>query len=534
MDCDLILRGGTVVDGTGSAPRPADVAITAGTVTAIAAPGSLDGARASTELDVTGRAVAPGFIDAHAHSDLAMFLPERWRDIAVAPLLQGVTTEVCGNCGESPFPRTPRFADQFDEYIRVGFQTGLGGFDSLDAYATHLAEAAMPTNQAPLLGHGALRSAAMGFADRAPDADELALMERLAAEAFEQGAFGFSTGLMYVPGVYAGTDEIAHIAAVAGRFGAPYVSHMRDEADRVDRSIEEALRIGVAARTGVHISHHKVAGRPNWGRSSQTLAMLDSARAGGQDVTVDVYPYTAGSTGLHSLLPPWVGAGGLATLLARVSDRSVRDRIPTDYDTGLPGWQDLASAAGWDRVVIAGSPSDPQVEGLSIAEIAAATGRGPVDVVCDTVVADAAGTVVVLHMMAEDDVQAIRGWQAAMVGSDGVPLPGKPHPRIAGTFARALRAPVGAAPWQDVADRVHRMTGMPARRYRIPGGRGHLSVGSVADVVVFDPATVADRATYPDPLRSPVGIDHVLVAGVHSVADGRLTGRCGGRVLRAR
>jgi len=534
VNADVVLRGGTVVDGTGSAPRRADVVITAGIITVIAPPGSLTDTAAGTVLDVTGRAVSPGFIDAHTHSDLAMFLPQQWRDITLAPLRQGVTTEVCGNCGQSPFPRTPQYSDQSDQFADVGFQTGLGGFDSLDAYATQLASAAMPTNQAPLLGHGMLRGSAMGFADQAPSTDELALMERLATEAFEQGAFGLSTGLIYTPGQFAEIPEITRIAAVAARFDAPYVSHMRDEAGRVDEAIREALRIGELSGAGVHISHHKIAGRRNWGRSSQTLAMLDAARASGRDVTADVYPYTAGSTGLHSLLPPWVNAGGLASMLTRMTDRSTRDRIGCDLEIGLPGWQNLVGAAGWDNIVIAGSPSNPGIEGRSVAEIAEVTGQSPVEVVCDTVRADAARTVVVLHMMAEDDVQAIRGWEATMLGSDGVPVPGRPHPRIAGTFARALRAPAGADPWVGIAERVHRMTGMPAQRYRIPGGRGVLQVGAVADLVVFDPAMVTDRSTYPEPLLPPDGIDHVLVGGVHSVSGQRVTGRYAGRVLRAR
>jgi N-acyl-D-aspartate/D-glutamate deacylase len=233
-------------------------------------------------------------------------------------------------------------------------------------------------------------------------------------------------------------------------------------------------------------------------------------------------------------MPPWVGSGGIAALLQRMSDASARERIDRDFVTGLPGWQNLVGGAGWANVVIAGCPSDPSLEGLSVAEIAAGTGKSPADVACDIVHADAARTVVVLHMMAEEDVTSIRGWEAAMLGSDGVPLPGKPHPRIAGTFARALRAPVATDPWAGVADRVHRMTGMPARRYQIPGGRGTLAHGVVADVVVFDPATVTDRSTYPDPLLAPVGIEHVLVAGQVSLHAGALTGRFAGRVLRAR
>lgn len=534
MHADLVILGGTLVDGTGAAPRPADVSISNGVITAITAPGSLAPVTSGTRLDATGSAVAPGFIDAHAHSDLAMFLPDEWHALAVAPLRQGVTTEVCGNCGESPFPRTDLHGAASDEFTRLIFQVGLDGFTGLDAYARHLAGTALPTHQAPLLGHGMLRAAAMGLSDRAPTSDEMALMERLTAQAFEEGAFGLSTGLIYTPGQFARTEEITRLAAVAARFGAPYVTHMRDEADHVNRSVSEALAIGEAAGSSVHISHHKVAGRQNWGRSSDTLAMLTAARETGRDVTVDIYPYTAGSTGLHALLPPWVAGSGIGNLLRHVADAVSRDRLGRDFATGLPGWQNLIGGTGWDNVVVAGSPSHPELEGMSIGDAASASGQSEIDTVCQLVRDDEARTIVVLHMMSEDDVDAIRAWDGAMLGSDGVPLPGKPHPRIAGTFAKALKSPANQDPWARLADRVHRMTGLPAKRYRIPGGRGELAVGHAADIVIFDPVRVTDRATYTDPLLPPTGIEHVVVGGTISVRSGNLTGRYAGQVLRAR
>ena len=530
MTFDLILRGGLVVDGTGGPPRRADVGVVDGRITAVA---DLSAAEAAEILDVAGRAVAPGFIDAHTHSDLAALLPEAWRAIPLAPLRQGVTTEVCGNCGESPFPTTPQHRVASNSNTDAVFQVGIGALESFDAYAQRMSTCALPTNQAPMLGHGSLRGAAMGFDNRPADADELATMIRLTREAFEQGAFGLSSGLIYTPGLYAPEQELVELAAVAAAFGAPYVSHMRDEADRVADAIEEALRIGRGSGAGVHISHHKVAGRRNWGRSAETLGLLDLARSRGQDVTVDVYPYTAGSTGLHALLPPWANDGGIAAMLARLASADVRTRIADDLRTGLPGWQNIAGPAGWDNVVLAGSPAAPEIEGLSVADLSAATGRPPVDTVCDIIIADEARTVVVLHMMSDDDVDSIRAWPAAMVGSDGVPVPGKPHPRLAGTFAKALRAPDPSDPWTGLPARVRRMTSMPAERYRIPA-RGTLSVGAAADLVVFDPATVTDRATYVDPLLPPQGIEHVFVAGVAGIRNGRPTGSYAGRVLRAR
>lgn len=541
MEFDLVLTGGAIVDGTGVAASPGDVGVTGGRITAI---GDLSAAIARDRVDAAGLAVAPGFIDAHAHSDLAPLLSPDDADLVLAPLRQGVTTEVCGNCGESPFPRTQRYGDALDRAVTALFATGDGASTGMAAYADLLGSLAdsrigalgagtgLATNLAPLLGHGTLRGAAMGFDDRPPTDDELTLMVRLATEAFEQGAFGFSTGLIYAPGMYATSGEIAEIAGVAGRFGAPYVTHMRDEADHVDTSIREALAVGEAAG-GVQISHHKLAGRPNWGRSTQTLAMLDRARAAGRDVSIDVYPYTAGSTLLHALLPPWANDGGLEPMHRRIPDRSVRDRIATDLAAGLPGWQNLAGPAGWDNLVIAGSPERPDADGRSIAELAADSGRPAVDIICDLIAADRGRTIVILHMMSADDVAAIQGWEGAMLGSDGIPAPGKPHPRIAGTFARALRAPDPRNPWAGLPDRIRRMTSMAADRYRIPG-RGRIAVGAAADLVVLDPATVADAATYPDPLLPPAGIRDVFVAGRAGIRNGAPTGDHAGRVLRAR
>ncbi len=530
MTFDLVLRGGLIVDGTGGPPRHADVGVVDGAVAALA---DLSSAEAAEVIDVAGRAVAPGFIDAHTHSDLAALLPVQWQAIPLAPLRQGVTTEVCGNCGESPFPTTPAHRAASNSNTDAVFQVGIGALESFDAYAQTMSVRPLPTNQAPMVGHGSLRGAAMGFDNRPADAAEFATMLRLAREAFEQGAFGLSSGLIYAPGLYAPEQELVELAMVAAAFGAPYVSHMRDEADLVADAIEEALRIGRTSGAGVHISHHKLAGRRNWGRSAETLGMLDRARSGGQDVTVDVYPYTAGSTSLHALLPPWTNDGGIAAVLARVAGADVRARIDRDLRTGLPGWQNIAGPAGWDNVVIAGSPAAPEIEGLSVAELSDATGRAPVDTVCDIIIADGARTVVVLHMMSDDDVGSIRDWPAAMVGSDGVPVPGKPHPRLAGTFARAVRAPNPADPWAGLPERVRRMTSMPAERYRIPR-RGTLAVGAAADIVVFDPATVTDRATYVDPLLPPEGVEHVFVAGVAGIRTGRPTGSYAGQVLRAR
>ena len=544
MEFDLIISGGTVVDGTGAAASRTDVGVRDGRIAAL---GDLAAAAAREVVDATGLAVTPGFIDAHAHSDLAPLLAPEHADLVLGSAAARSHHGGVRELRKSPFPRTDPFGPALDRLVSNGFAVGQGAATGVAAYADLLGSLAdtragalggasgtgLATNLAPLLGHGTLRGAAMGFDDRAATDDELALMSRLATEAFEQGAFGFSTGLIYPPGVYAATAEIAELARVAARFGAPYVTHMRDEADHVDVSIREALTIGEQSGAGVQISHHKVAGRTNWGRSSETLAMLDRARAAGVDVSIDVYPYTAGSTLLHAVLPPWANDGGLDTMLGRIADGATRDRIARDLATGLPGWQNMAGPAGWENVVIAGSPAHPEADGRSIAELSTDSGRPPIEVITDLITADRGRTLIILHMMGADDVAAIRAWSGAMVGSDGIPAPGKPHPRIAGTFVRGLRPPDPANPWSGLPERVRRMTSMPAERFRIPE-RGRVVEGGAADLVVLDPRTVGDRASYSDPLLPPTGIRDVFVGGRAGIRGGRPTGDYAGRVLRAR
>lgn len=530
MHFDLILQGGTVVDGTGAAARRADVGVLDGLVNAV---GALPNAAATEILDVTGRVVAPGFIDVHSHSDLAVFLPKDQAEVKLAGIRQGVTTEVCGNCGLTPFPRTPRFAAMVDRNVSGAFPAGSPTFDSLVEYREALDRMPLVSNLAPLLGHGSLRGAVMGFADRAPRADELRDLERLTEEAMDQGAFGLSSGLIYPPGVYASAEEITALARIAGRYGRPYTTHMRDESDRVTEALAEALQVGRDANVAVQVSHHKLGGQRNWGRSQQTLAMIEGARDEGVDVALDVYPYTAGSTMLRAILPPWANDGGVDLLLERLRDGSVRDRIARDFEFGLPGWQDFVRQAGWAGIVIASAPSHTELEGLSVAAIAAATGQSAVEAVADLLVAEAAGVIVLIHLMDLPDVAAIDDHPLAMLGSDGIPLPGRQHPRLAGAFARGLQVSRDRNGLGRLPDRIRRMTSLPASRFGVPD-RGIVRAGLVADLVVFDSETVRSPATYADPLLRPTGVDHVVVGGAVVIRNGADAGPRVGRVLEPR
>ena len=528
MRVEVVLRGGAVIYGTGAPAFRADVGVRGGRIVAVADLGS---ASADVVFDVAGLTVVPGFIDTHTHSDLAPFLPPSAADVQLASVRQGVTTEVCGNCGFSPFPTLPEWSSDVDHHMQALFGPGARTYHSLAEFQEALAAVPLVNNIAPLVGHGTIRAGIMGFAQRAATAAEIAHMEQALDRAFRQGAFGLSSGLIYPPGVYAATEELVALAKIAARHDRPYTTHMRNETDGVQNAVDEALHIGQAADVAVHISHLKTAGRANWGRSTAILASLDRARQAGIDVTADLYPYTAGSTLLHALLPPWVNEGGIDSMLERLKDPAIRVRIAHDYATGLPGWQDLVAASGWDSIVIATAPRNRHYEGRRIADLAGERGQSPVEFVCALLLDERATVTIVLHMMDEADVRTIMRWPLAMIGSDGIPLPGKPHPRWAGTFARVLGRYTREQQVLTLPEAIYKMTALSANRFRLHD-RGRIAVGQIADLVVLDAARVIDGATYEEPLIPPLGIVHVLVAGAAVIRDGQDTGVRNGQLLQ--
>ena len=313
---------------------------------------------ASTRRDRTS---PPGFIDVHTHSDLAPLLDDEHLDLRLASLRQGVTTEICGNCGFSVFPASAERDEDVLRYLQAVLGPNARSFADLPEYGRALTSGGLVTNLGTLVGHGTLRAGVIGFANRAADRAELRQLVAALADACEHGALGFSSGLIYTPGSYAPIEELVELSKVAAEHGIPYVTHMRDEMDGVDAAIDEALRIGAESGAAVQISHHKVAGKRNWGHTAETLERLERARADGIDVAIDVYPYTAGSTVLAALMPPWANEGGIASLLERLASPQELDRIRGDFEHGLPGWQKLVEPDGWGDVVgrrgAASSPS---------------------------------------------------------------------------------------------------------------------------------------------------------------------------------
>ncbi len=363
-------------------------------------------------------------------------------------------------------------------------------------------------------------------------------MTALLRESLEAGAFGLSTGLIYVPSGYATTDELIALAAVVREYGGVYASHLRNESDRLLEAVDEAITIGRRAGVPVQIAHHKASQPPNWGRVNQSLAMMDQARAEGIDVACDQYPYTASSTGLSSVLPSWALEGGSDALVARLRDPALRARLREEMLAQRPDWGASGDESGWQRVQIARARHSPELEGRRLGEIAAERGQDPFDLCFDLLIA-AGGTVgCVFFSMCEDDVQTVLRWPHTMIGSDASSLApygtlggGRPHPRAYGTFPRVLGRYVRERQLLSWEEAIRKMTSLPAARLGLRD-RGVLREGAWADLVVLDPATVADRATFEEPHRYPTGILHVFVNGVQTIRHGEHTGAAAGQVLR--
>jgi N-acyl-D-aspartate/D-glutamate deacylase len=525
---DLLIRGGHVIDGTGTAAREADVAIGSGRIAAIE-PRSMRTAR--RVIDARGQVVAPGFIDIHTHSDFTLPLNPR----AESKVRQGVTLEVVGNCGFSVAPALPGRAGTLREYLASSAPWLAFGDCTFAEYVA--AFPATSVNVVLQVGHNTLRLMTVGMDNRPATADELAAMERLTAEALTAGAWGLSSGLFTPPGHFADAAEIHALARVLQRHGAGwYSSHVRDEADRVFDAVREA--IAVAEATGVHveIAHLKLSGLDNWGGAPKLLAEIDAARRRGVAVDCDAYPYDTATNPLRNLLPRWVVEGGIPSMLERLRRPEIRARIRDDV--ARDGLTNFGRIPSWDVVRVAISPHRPETAGHTLGHIARADGIDDLDAVCDLIVADRGETRILITSMSEADVREIVRAPWVLVGSDGnclatsgVTSQGKPHPRYYGTHARVLGPCVRDLGLLTLPQAIHKMTGASAAALGL-GDRGVLRPGSWADVAVFDPDRIGDRATYDDPHRYAAGVSTVVVNGEVVVDGGDHTGALPGRVLR--
>ena len=524
---ELLLRNGTVFDGTGRPGFRADVGVAAGRISAI---GDLAAAKARERLDLTGLVVCPGFIDLHSHSDTTLLVDGR----GLSKVMQGVTTEVVGNCGFSPAPLTEAtVATVRGQHGSFGRAVAELPWDwrGFGEYYQRLQAGGLGVNVIPLVGHLALRSAALGFDRRPPNEAELGEMELLLAAALDEGAWGYSTGLIYPPSCYADTDELVALARVASARGGFYFSHIRGEGASLLRAVAEACEIAERADLPVQIAHHKASGRPYWGRTRDSLELIDRAGERGLDVGFDVYPYVASSSLLDSLISPWAHEGGPEQLLERLGDPACRARLAAEGP---------ANARTYDQTIVSlvRSAANKPLEGLSLTQIAERRGTTPAEALFDLLREERLEASMVAFTMDEQDVERVLAHPRAMIGSDGLavaadgPLSeGRPHPRYYGTFPRVLGRYARERGLFSQEQAVYRMTGRAAERLRLRD-RGRVVPGLAADLVVFDPASVAERSTFEQPHQYPAGLPHVVVNGVLTVRDGRHTGAKAGSVLR--
>lgn len=528
---DVILRGGTVYDGSGGAPFVADVALQGDTLAAI---GDLTGARGRLEVDARGLAVAPGFINMLSWATESLLVDGR----SQSELRQGVTLEIFGE-GTSMGPLTPAMrAEMLEQQGDLKFEVP---WTTLGEYLEHLERRGVAPNVASFVGATSVRVHELGYADRAPTPEELERMRALVRQGMEEGALGVGASLIYAPAAYAKTDELIALARVASEYGGIYIAHMRSEGNRLLEAIDETITIGREAGLPVEIYHLKAAGQANWGKLDQALARIEQARQSGLRVTADMYPYTAGATGLDASMPPWVQEGGQKAWEQRMKDPAVRQRVMKEMTTPGGDWENFFLAAGSpENILLVGfkSAALKPLTGKTLAQVAALRGKSPEETAIELVIEDGSRVSTVYFLMSEENVRK----QLALpymslcsdmesVAAEGVFLKSSIHPRAYGSFAKLLGHYARDEKVLSLPEAVRRLTSLPAENLRLDR-RGRLKPGHYADVVVFDAAKIQDHATYDQPHQYATGVRHVFVNGVQVLRDGEPTGATPGRVVR--
>jgi N-acyl-D-amino-acid deacylase len=530
-DYDIILRGGQIYDGSGSPPVVADVAIRGD---AIAAVGDLADADASEVVDVQGLAVAPGFINMLSWSTLSLILDGR----SQSEIRQGVTLEVFGE-GVSMGPVNETVKRYLTEQLPPEIELDVA-WTTLGGYLEHLVSRGISTNVASFVGATTVRVYVIGFEDRPPTGDEMSAMRELVRTAMEEGALGVGSSLIYAPAFYAGTEELVELSRVAAEYGGIYISHMRSEGDRLLESVDELLTIARESGAPAEIYHLKAAGRSNWNKLDAVIEKVEVARASGLRITADMYTYTAGATGLDAAMPPWVQEGGFEAWSERLRDPAIRTRVAAEMDAPAEEWENLYLAAGAEGMLLVGfrNPDLRHLIGRTLAEVAQERGTSAAETAIDLVVEDGSRVGTVYFLMSEENVRRQVALPWVSFGSDeasqapeGVFLDRRPHPRAYGTFSRVLGRYVREERLLSLEQAIHKLAALPAKNLGLRR-RGTLEEGSFADVVVFDPSTVADTATFDDPHRFAVGMIHVFVNGEQVLRDGEHTGATPGRVVR--
>jgi N-acyl-D-amino-acid deacylase len=527
---DVLIKGGTVFDGTGRAPRKVDIAIRGDRIAAI---GNLSRARARNVVEARGLAVAPGFINMLSWSNESLIADGR----SQGEIRQGVTTQIMGE-GWSMGPLNERLkkqvvAEQDDIKFDVEWTT-------LAEYLTYLEKRGVSQNVASFVGATTIRQHVLGESDVQPTPDQLQQMRELVRQAMEEGALGVGSSLIYAPAFYARTEELIELCKVAARYKGKYISHLRSEGNEWVQAVEELIRISREAGLPAEIYHIKAAGRQNWDKVDRVLALINTARRSGLKITADMYMYPAGATGLNASLPPWTMDGGYEALFKRLADPATRQKIAAEVRTPSDKWENLFLAAGSpDRVLLVGFKSEKlkPLTGKTLAEVAKMRGKDPVETIMDLILEDQSRVGTVYFLMSEENIKkelrqpwVSLGSDGASMAPEGVFLKSSTHPRAYGNFARLLGKYVREEKVISLTEAVRRLTGLPATNLGLDR-RGFLKVGMFADVVVFDPATIADRATFENPHQYAVGVHHVFVNGVQVLKDGEHTNAKPGRAL---
>ncbi len=531
VEYDVVIRGGTIYDGSGSPPFVGDLAIRGDTIAAI---GSLGNARGRVEIDAAGLAVAPGFINMLSWATESLIADGR----SQSDIRQGVTLEVFGE-GWSMGPLNEAMKREMLE--RQGDIKYEIPWTTLGEYLEYLVQRGVSTNVASFVGATTVRIHVLGYENRPPTPEEMERMRQLVRQAMEEGALGVGSSLIYAPAFYASTEELIELCKVAAEYGGMYISHIRSEGNRLLEAIDELIRIAREAKIPAEIYHLKAAGRANWPKLDEAIRRIEAARAQGLRITANMYPYTAGATGLNAAMPPWVQEGGHRAWIERLKNPAVRKRVLREMRTPTDQWENLYLMAGSPENVLLVSFKNEALKpliGKTLAEVARLRGRSPEDTIIDLVIEDDSRVGAVYFLMSEENVrkQIALPWMsfgsdAESLAPEGVFLKSNPHPRAYGTFARVLGRYVREEKIIPLEEAIRRMTSLPAENLKLDR-RGRLKVGYFADVVIFDPAKIQDHATYERPHQYATGVIHVFVNGVQVLKDGEHTGATPGRVVR--
>jgi len=531
---DTIILNGKVIDGSGNPWFKADIGIKNGKILKV---GNLRFSKAEKIINAEGLIVCPGFIDSHSHSDISII----FNPILGSSIKQGITTLIVGNCGMSLAPVNPSTKDlllkDLSPFVPPGAELKIE-WKSFKEYLNKEEEIPFSSNIVHLVGHGTVRIAVMGFENREPNIEELGKMKELIAEAMEAGAIGMSSGLIYPPGAYSKIWELIELSKTVAKYGGIYCSHIRGEGATLIEAIKEAMEIGEKANIPVHISHHKASGKNQWGKTKETLALIENARKNGLDITFDQYPYEAGMTSLSTLLPYWVQEGGLDKMLDRLKSKEVREKIIREVEEDIVQ-HNLIKECGWENIYISyvKSKENKYIEGKNLKQISKIREESEFDTLFNILIEEEGQATMIIFSMSEEDIKRLMKHNLQMFGTDSWAIDlnkigdSKLHPRFYGTYPKVFRKYVKEEKLLSLEEAIRKMTSFPAQRFFLMD-RGIIKEGMWADIVIFNLENIKDKATYENPHQYPEGIEYVLINGEIVIEKGEYTGEMPGKVLK--